>query len=405
MFHQRYAGYALAKQNGFAGMGGVQPNGNFGVREFGDQALAPAMYGISKAQQDIEYNVMSETYQQVYTAEVPDYKELVYVPDFQMANQGWGVEHAPPLLRRPPTSKQGPTPEPRNRYARERANRERAEPNQFEVPVEKIVEVVKEVVKIVEVLREVEVVKDHYIFKEVPVEKVRKKSKLMSSCNSMTNLNAQSQIVYVDREVPVDKIVEVEKIVEKIVEKEVIVEKIVEILVETIVEKIVITEVPVHHIHHTQPSAHPLQLLQTPIQHIQHPPLHMNVQQIQHVQHLPFPHDASQVQLLPGQFHVSQPGQPVQPSPTFHQQAFPQPPQLCHVENAMESHPPQQIWQLQLQQHPTVASAPQPGPPTQMPQPGPTMQPTIQLSTMPPSAAKTEDDTSTPHPMPARCQC
>jgi hypothetical protein len=139
--------------------------------QLGEHPLLPDLYHQSTQCQDVAFNVVSEMGQHVYATEIPQFAELVYVSDLQPAN--WGLEQAPPLLRRPHTSKQEPVSESRNRSNRERASRP-DDPDVLikEVPVEKIVEVVKEVVKIVEVPKEVEVVKDHYIFKEVPVEKV-----------------------------------------------------------------------------------------------------------------------------------------------------------------------------------------------------------------------------------------
>ena len=175
MFHQGYGMHAQGKRAGYAGGSSAHSQPTYGLSQFAEHLQAPDLYGRSKAQKEIEFNVLNEIVQQVYTAEVPEYTELVYVPDYQMQSSMWGVEQAPPLLRRPPTARQETMPEFSRRNNRERASRE-TEPEviirEVEVPVEKIVEVEKEVVKIVEVLKEVEVVKDHYIFKEVPVERV-----------------------------------------------------------------------------------------------------------------------------------------------------------------------------------------------------------------------------------------
>jgi hypothetical protein len=155
------------KRIGFGGASTVPMQPTYAVMPYlqqGEHPLQPDLYHQPIQCQDIAFNVVNEMAQQVYAAEMPQYAEFVYVSDLQPAN--WGLEQAPPLLRRPHTSKQEPVPESRHRSNRERASRPSDDALIKEVPVEKIVEVIK----IVEVLKEV--VKDHYIFKEVPVEKV-----------------------------------------------------------------------------------------------------------------------------------------------------------------------------------------------------------------------------------------
>jgi hypothetical protein len=170
MYHMQGSG----KRIGFGGACTVPTQPTFAgmpYMQFGEQPLLTDLYHQSTQSQDITFNVVNEMSQHVYATEVPQFAELVYLSDLQHAN--WGLEQAPPLLRRPHSSKQDPVPDSRNRSNRERASRP-SEPDVLikEVPKEKIVEVVKEVVKIVEVIKEVQVVKDHYIFKEVPVDKV-----------------------------------------------------------------------------------------------------------------------------------------------------------------------------------------------------------------------------------------
>ncbi len=132
------------KRIGFGGAGTVpmQPNyAGMPYLQLGEHPLLPVdLYHQSTQCQEVAFNVVNEMAQQVYATEIPQYAELVYVADLQPAN--WGVEQAPPLLRRPHTSKQDIVPESRNRSNRERASR----PSDHdilikEVPVEKIVEV------------------------------------------------------------------------------------------------------------------------------------------------------------------------------------------------------------------------------------------------------------------------
>ena len=171
-------GYGLHVQgkSGFAGCNPVHAQ-SYGLMQFCEQPQDMYMYGNTVQQKEVvAFNVRNEIAHQMYATEVPEYAELVYVPDFQQQNRVWEVEQAPPLLRRPPTANEGRMQDSRNRSTRERAVKDTENHNPEiiirEVPVEKVVEVVKEVVRIVEVLKEVEVVKDNYVFKDVPVEKV-----------------------------------------------------------------------------------------------------------------------------------------------------------------------------------------------------------------------------------------
>lgn len=122
-----------------------------------EHPFQPDLYPQSTKYQEIAFNVVNEMSQQVYAAEIPQYAELMYGPDLQPMSAYWGLEQAPPLLRRGHAGKQEPAPESRNWSNRERASRPSDPDIRIRaVPVEKIVEVVK----------------NHYIFKEVPVERV-----------------------------------------------------------------------------------------------------------------------------------------------------------------------------------------------------------------------------------------